>query len=111
MPTIEVGRVCVKLNGRETGQRCVIVDVIDKNFVLVTGPQKISGVRRRRTNVKHIEPTEDTIDIKKGASDEDVAKAIGKGKKADAFKEEVLPKQVLVTVREIPGKNMDSAHQ
>ena len=97
MPTIEVGRVCVKLNGRETGQRCVIADVIDKNFVLVTGPPKISGVRRRRTNVKHIEPTEDTIDIKKGASDDDVAKAIGKGKKAESFKEAVLPKQILVT--------------
>jgi large subunit ribosomal protein L14e len=97
MPTIEVGRVCVKLNGRETGLKCVIVDVIDKNFVLVTGPQKISGVRRRRTNVKHLEPTEDTLELKKGASDEDVAKAIGRGKKADAFKEAVLPKQALVT--------------
>ena len=97
MPMIEVGRVCVKLNGRETGQKCVIVDVIDKNFVLVTGPPKVSGVRRRRTNVKHIEPTEDIIDIKKGASDEDVSKAIGKGKKAESFKEAVLPKQILVT--------------
>jgi large subunit ribosomal protein L14e len=97
MPTIEVGRVCVKLNGRETGLKCVIVDVIDKNFVLVTGPQKLSGVRRRRTNVKHLEPTEDTLEVKKGASDEDVAKAIGRGKKADAFKEAVLPKQALVT--------------
>jgi large subunit ribosomal protein L14e len=97
MPTIEVGRVCVKLNGRETGLKCVIVDVIDKNFVLVTGPQKLSGVRRRRTNVKHLEPTEDTLEIRKGSSDEDVAKAIGRGKKADAFKEAVLPKQVLVT--------------
>jgi large subunit ribosomal protein L14e len=97
MPTIEIGRVCVKLNGRETGQKCVIVDVIDKNFVLVTGPQKLSGVRRRRTNVKHLEPTEDTVDIKKGASDEDVTKAIGKGKKAEAFKEAILPKQILVT--------------
>ena len=87
----------MKLNGRETGLKCVIVDVIDKNFVLVTGPQKLSGVRRRRTNVKHLEPTEDTLEIKKGASDEDVAKAIGRGKKADAFKEAVLPKQVLVT--------------
>src|SRR5437016_14543334 len=95
MPTIEVGRVCVKVNGRETGQKCVIVDVIDKNFVLVTGPQKISGVRRRRTNVKHIEPTEDTIDIKQGATDEDVTQAIGKGKKAKAFKAPVQPKQIL----------------
>src|SRR5437879_11963575 len=97
MPTIEVGRVCVKVNGRETGQKCVIVDVIDKNFVLVTGPQKISGVRRRRRNVKHLEPTEDSIDIKKGDSDEDVAKAIGKGKKAEAYKAAVLQPQILDT--------------
>jgi large subunit ribosomal protein L14e len=97
MPTIEVGRICVKLNGRETGQKCVIVDVIDKNFVLVTGPKKVSGIRRRRTNVKHLEPTEDTIDIKKGASDDEVTKAIGKGKKAESFKETVLPREALVT--------------
>ncbi len=47
--------------------------------------------------MKHLEPTEDTLEVRKGASDEDVAKAIGRGKKADAFKEAVLPKQALVT--------------
>ncbi|TMI55848.1 50S ribosomal protein L14e [Candidatus Bathyarchaeota archaeon] len=97
MPTIEVGRVCVKLNGREAGHKCIIVDVIDKNFVLITGPRKVSGVRRRRTNVKHLEPTEDAIDIKKGASDEDVARAIGRGKKAETFKEPVLPNEIMMT--------------
>ncbi len=97
MPSIEVGRVCVKLNGREAGHKCVIVDVIDKNFVLVTGPKKVTGVRRRRTNVKHLEPTDDAIEIKKGASDDDVSKAIGKGKKAESFKEPVLPNQIAIT--------------
>src|SRR5881392_2407822 len=102
MPTIEVGRVCVKLNGREAGHKCIIVDVIDKNFVLITGPKKASGVRRRRTNVKHLEPTEDTIDIKKGASDEDVAKAIGRGKKAETFKEPVLPNEIMMSACSSP---------
>jgi len=97
MPSIEVGRICVKLNGREAGSKCVIVDVIDKNFVLVTGPQKVTGVRRRRTNVKHLEPTEDTVEVKKGASDEDVSKAFGRGKKAESFKEKVLPTEILTT--------------
>jgi large subunit ribosomal protein L14e len=96
MPSIEVGRICVKLNGRETGQKCVIVDVIDKNFVLITGPKKVSGVRRRRTNVKHLEPTDDMIEVKKGASDEDVTKAIGKGKRADSHKERVLPNEMMI---------------
>ena len=97
MPSIEVGRICVKLNGREAGHKCVIVDVIDKNFVLITGPKKVTGVRRRRTNVKHLEPTEDTVEIRKGASDEDVSKAIGKGKRAESIKETVLPNQVMMT--------------
>ena len=96
MPSIEVGRICVKLSGRETGRKCVIVDVIDKNFVLISGPQKITGVRRRRTNVKHLEPTTETLEIRKGASDDDVAKIIGRGKKADFLKETVLPKQIAI---------------
>ncbi|KPV62810.1 MAG: 50S ribosomal protein L14e [Candidatus Bathyarchaeota archaeon BA2] len=81
MPAIEVGRICVKIAGREAGRRCVIVDVIDKNFVLVTGPQKVSGVKRRRVNVNHVEPTPVKIDIKRGAAEEEVAevlKAAGK---------------------------------
>ncbi len=91
MPSVEVGRICVKLNGREAGRKCVIVDVIDKNFVLITGPKKYSGVKRRRTNVKHLEPTEESIDVKKGASDEDVAKVADKAKKAAFLKEIIHP--------------------
>ncbi len=94
MPSIEVGRICVKLYGREAGRKCVIVDVIDKNFVLITGPRKISGIKRRRTNVKHLEPTEESIDVKKGASDEDVARVAEKSKKATFLKEILKPSQI-----------------
>jgi large subunit ribosomal protein L14e len=72
MPAIEVGRICVKAAGRETGRKCVIVDVIDKSFVLITGPKKVSGVKRRRVNMNHIEALQDKIDVKRGASDEEV---------------------------------------
>ena len=96
MPTIEVGRVCVKLNGREAGRKCVIVDVIDKNFVLITGPKKVNGVRRRRTNVKHVEPTSEIIEIKKGATDEDVVKVADKSKKTSYLKEPVTIKEISV---------------
>jgi large subunit ribosomal protein L14e len=88
---MEVGRVCVKLSGRETGKKCVVVDVVDKNFVLVTGPKSVSGVRRRRTNVDHLEPTSELVELKKGAADEDVEKAITKGKKTKYMKEDVMP--------------------
>ncbi len=76
MPAVEVGRICVKASGREAGRRCVIVDIIDKNFVLITGPKEVTGVKRRKVNVNHIEPTEVKIKIKKGASDEEVTKAL-----------------------------------
>lgn len=76
MPAIEVGRICVKLLGREAGRKCVIVDIIDENFVLVTGPKSVSGVKRRRCNIDHLEVLDKKININKGASDEEVLKAL-----------------------------------
>ncbi len=76
LPAIEVGRICVKIVGREAGRRCVIVDIVDKNFVLVTGPRKVSGVKRRRVNANHLESTQTKIDIKRGATDEEVTEAL-----------------------------------
>jgi large subunit ribosomal protein L14e len=72
VPAIEVGRVCVKVAGRESGRKCVIVDVMDKSFVLVTGPKKVTGVKRRRVNINHVAPIEDIVQVKRGASDEEV---------------------------------------
>ena len=76
MPAIEVGSVCVKIAGREAGKKCVVVDVIDKNFVLVTGPQKVNGVKRRRVNINHIEPTSKRVKINRGENDEQIAQAM-----------------------------------
>jgi len=76
MPAIDIGRICVKIRGREAGRRCVIVDIIDRNYALVTGPKNITGVRRRRVNINHLKLTEDVIKIRRGASDEEVYKAI-----------------------------------
>ncbi len=78
MPAVEVGRICVKAIGREAGKRCVIVDIVDKNFVLITGPKSITGVKRRRVNINHIRPTEEKIRIKRGASDEEISAALAK---------------------------------
>lgn len=77
LPAIEVGRICVKIAGREAGKKCVIVDVVDKNFALITGPQEVTGVKRRRVNTSHIEPTEKKIKIKRGESDKEIIGAIG----------------------------------
>ena len=89
MPAIEVGRICVKVLGREAGKKCVIVDLTDKSFVLVTGPKKLTGVKRRRVNANHIEPLQDKIDIKRGASDEEVADALKASDKLGMMKKEI----------------------
>lgn len=91
MPAIEVGRICVKLSGREAGRKCVIIDMTDKSFVMVTGPKKVTGVRRRRANVGHIEPLQDKLEIKKGASDEEVEEALKSVGKLEAMAQPVKP--------------------
>lgn len=71
-----IGRICIKTRGREKNRKCVIVDVIDENFVLITGPKDLTGVRRRRANIKHLSITEQRININKGASDDEVRKIV-----------------------------------
>jgi large subunit ribosomal protein L14e len=60
MPAIEVGRICIKISGREAGEKCVIVEVIDDKFVEVVG----TNIKNRRCNIKHLEPVDQTIEIK-----------------------------------------------
>ena len=92
MAILEVGRICVKLSGREAGSKCVIVDIIDNNFVLVTGPKSISGVKRRRVNISHLEPTDKTVEIGKGASDQEVEAKLKEQGLVDFMKEKVKVK-------------------
>ncbi len=76
MPAIEIGRICTKQKGRETGKKCVIIDIMDKSFVLVTGPKKVTGVKRRRVNISHLQPLQEKIDVSRGASDEEIVKVL-----------------------------------
>jgi large subunit ribosomal protein L14e len=69
-----VGRVCIKTRGREKNRKCIIVDIVDDNFVIITGPKDLTGVRRRRVNIKHLSITEQKIDINRGAPDDEVRK-------------------------------------
>jgi large subunit ribosomal protein L14e len=69
----EVGRLCVKIAGRDAGKKCVVVDILEKNYVLIDGL-----TRRRKCNIAHLEPLKETIDIKKKACPEDVIKAFKK---------------------------------
>ena len=65
---IEIGRIYVKIAGREAGKLCTIVEILDKNYCVIDGQ-----VRRKRCNTKHLEPTAKTVSIKEKASHEAVA--------------------------------------
>ncbi|OYT66498.1 50S ribosomal protein L14e [Candidatus Bathyarchaeota archaeon ex4484_205] len=80
MAAINVGRICVKLRGREKGLKCIVVDEIDEKYVVITGPKELTGIRRRRVNVRHIHPTDKTVKIKRGASDKEVMAALRRSK-------------------------------
>jgi len=70
---IEIGRLCVKIAGRDAGLKCVIVDILNDKFVLIDGQ-----TRRRKCNILHLEPLKVVINVKKNASHEDIKKEFGK---------------------------------
>jgi large subunit ribosomal protein L14e len=78
MAAFEVGLVCIKTVGREEGGYCVVLGKENQSFVMITGPRLLTGVKRRRCNVNHLQPTEHKLDVKENASDEDVITAYKK---------------------------------
>jgi large subunit ribosomal protein L14e len=64
----DIGRLCVKIAGRDAGKRCVIVDVLDDHYVLIDGE-----TRRRKCNVAHLEPLKKVVEINKGATSPEVS--------------------------------------
>ena len=68
----EIGRVCVKLAGRDAGKYCVVVNTTDvASRVLVDGQ-----TRRRECNISHIEPTSTVVDISADADHATVVAAL-----------------------------------
>jgi len=77
---MEIGRVCVKIAGRDAGTRCAIVKVLDDTYVMIDGE-----ARARKCNIKHLEPTATILEISEGASHASVI---------DAFKRAgIVPKE------------------
>lgn len=58
MAAIQVGRVCIKTKGRDSGEKVVVTKVIDENYVMIRSPARKKG--DRKCAVLHLEPT-DTI--------------------------------------------------
>jgi large subunit ribosomal protein L14e len=82
---MEIGQVCVKTVGKEKGKYCVLVKKVDENFVIVSGPKALTGVKRRRANVIHLQPLQYKLDIKEDASDEEILEAWKKSGLVEKF--------------------------
>ncbi len=100
---MEIGRVCVKIAGRNAGNHCVIVDVIDDKFVMIDG-----NVPRKRCNVKHLEPLNIVLKIKKGASTDSVHEAM-KSESIKAFTKKSKAKKAEKPVKQRKKKVKEPA--
>lgn len=67
----DIGRVCVKIAGRDAGMKCIIVDVIDEHYVMIDGQ-----TRRRKCNIKHLEPLNQAVQINKNASVPEIVRVL-----------------------------------
>ena len=66
MSLFEVGRLCLKVAGRDAGNKCLVVEVLDDNYVIVDG-----ATRRKKVNVKHLEPLAEVYELK-GTNHEEI---------------------------------------
>lgn len=80
--------------GKEYGKLCVVLNVINNNQALVTGPKSKSGVLRKKINMKWLTVTELTIDIFVDQRDVLVEKAWEKAGIDAKWKETALCKRI-----------------
>jgi len=87
----EIGRLCLKTAGRDAGLKCIVIDKLDDNYVLIDGQ-----TRRRKCNIKHLEPLDKVLKVKKGLGHDDVVKELKKQgieiKEKTKRKKEPMPK-------------------
>jgi large subunit ribosomal protein L14e len=103
---INIGRVCMKIAGRDSGKFCVITEIIDDNYVMIDGQ-----TRKRKCNLTHLEILKKSVDIKENASNKEVVEALktlnieSLEKKEKESKEKVKPKKVKKNNKSVEEKN------
>jgi len=99
----EVGRLCIKIAGRDANKKCVIIKIMDKRFVMIDGE-----TRRRKCNVSHLEATETLIKIKENATHEEIKKEFDKlGLKT----KETKPKEIKEKPKRVRKKQVKPAEK
>ena len=57
----------MKLAGRDAGQICIVIKKVDSTFVMIDGQ-----TRRRKCNIKHLEPLDKTFDVNDDATHDEI---------------------------------------
>lgn len=91
MSAFNIGRIVTKIMGREAGRKAVVTQLLDKNFVEISGPYEISGIKRRRVNIDHIEPTSYSLELNlDNNSDEAISELLNSNAEIKKLLEESL---------------------
>ena len=71
MGAFDIGRVCLKTAGRHAGKKIVVVSELEENkYVTIDGPK----IKRKRCNIAHLEPLNETLKVTKSTTHEDIVK-------------------------------------
>jgi len=89
---VQIGRVCLINYGPYTGKLCVILDVIDQNRALISGPT--SGVPRQALNFKRMSLTNFRVKINRGSRNKVVSNALAKDKTLEKWEKTTIGKKI-----------------
>jgi large subunit ribosomal protein L14e len=67
---IEPGRVCIKKSGRDAGDKCVVINVLDKKFVEIVSA---SRKKARKCNMMQLTPLSQKVNPQ---SEEEIKNAL-----------------------------------
>lgn len=70
---MEIGKVCMKIAGRDAGRPAIVIDIHKDGYVTIDGYS-----RRKKVNPQHLQFIGTKVDIKKGATTATVLKALEK---------------------------------
>ena len=107
-----IGRVVVKIAGRDAGKTGVITEIFDDNYVMVAGQ-----LRNRKCNIKHLELTGEEVKLPKQPDETAIATALQsinipvevKQKKAPKQNPSIRPRKMHIQKSTTPKKTQKSA--
>ncbi len=67
---IEEGMICIKKKGRDAGEKCVVINVLDDHFVEIVSKTR---KKARKANILHLSPTGKRVNPK---SEEEIKAAL-----------------------------------